>query len=82
MEKRFDKLKAHWGKMENDIILTYPHGVGTKSDAHWLSGVFSKEFEAELRNRGYDISTLKFSIAPDLNHKDADRKFPTLKSLT
>lgn len=62
--KANDKLRATWSKKENDIILHFPLGVGTKSDAHYLSGIFNKEFTDELVSRGYDVSTFKFSVEP------------------
>jgi hypothetical protein len=59
-----DKLRVYWGKLEKDLMFFSPLGFGTKSDAHWLSGVFTKEFTAELETRGYDPKTLKFSVEP------------------
>jgi hypothetical protein len=59
-----DKLRATWSKRENDVMLHYPLGQSTASDGHWLSGVFSKEFTEELQRRGYDVSTLRFSVEP------------------
>lgn len=63
-----DKLRAWWSKKANDIILYCPLGYGTKSDAHYLSQVFDEEFVAEMKNRGYDISTMKFSIEPSVGN--------------
>ncbi len=62
--KAKDKLKASWSKTEGDLMLHYPLGQCTKSDAHWISGVFNKEFTDELTKRGYDVNTFKFSIEP------------------
>lgn len=73
-----DKLKAYWSKSEG-LMLAWPLGVMTKSDAHWLSGVFSQQFTGELLRRGYDLSTLRFSIRPDLDGPRAVERFPTLK---
>lgn len=67
--KRIDKLLAYWSKKEKDIMLHWPGGISTKSDAHWLSGIFNKEFTEELERRGYNISTIKFSIEPSKDNK-------------
>lgn len=45
-------------------MLAYPLGISTSSDGHFLSGIFNREFEREMESRGYDITTLKFSIEP------------------
>lgn len=58
------KLRAYWCKRENDIMLYHPLGMQTSCDAHWLSGVFNKEFTDELTKRGYDVATIKFSVEP------------------
>lgn len=62
--KASDKLRANWSKREDDVMLHYPLGIGSRSDGHWLSGVFNKAFTDELASRGYDITTMKFSIEP------------------
>ena len=62
--KAQDKLRAYWSKRERDLMLFHPLGMQTVCDAHYLSGVFDKEFLEELRRRGYDPRTLKFSIEP------------------
>lgn len=59
-----DKLRATWSKKENDVMLHYPVGFYMSSDGHWLSRIFNKEFTDELKKRGYDITTLKFSVEP------------------
>lgn len=59
-----DKLRASWSKKEKDIVFHWPGGSNTRSDAHWLYGVLGDEVTAELTRRGYDITTLKFSIEP------------------
>lgn len=59
-----DKLRATWSKRETDVMLHFPNGQGTKCDAHWLSGVFNKEFIDELFRRGYDPTTMRFSVEP------------------
>lgn len=62
--KATDKLRAYWSKRENDLMLWYPAGSGTKSDVHWLNGQLSKEFTDELTRRGYDVETLRFAVEP------------------
>lgn len=53
-----DPLRATWSKRERDVIIHYPR----KCDGHWLSGVFDKAFTDELEKRGYDVTTLRFSV--------------------
>jgi hypothetical protein len=62
--RRQDKLRTDWGKKEKDVVLHFPLGSGTRSDAHWLSAVFDKAFVEELLRRGYDPATLRFEVAP------------------
>jgi hypothetical protein len=65
--KVIDKLRVYWSKKEKDICLHWPGGFQTKCDAHYLSGIFNDEFIGEMKERGYDITTLKFSIEPMKN---------------
>ncbi len=62
--KQEDKLRAYWSKGERDIMLHWPGGESTRADGHYLSGLFDKEFTEEMKRRGYDLRTLKFSIEP------------------
>ena len=62
--KAADKLRANWSKREQDIMLHFPLGSGTKSDAALLAHTFNRQFTDDLASRGYDIRTLKFSIEP------------------
>ena len=70
------ELKAQWGKLPGDnpaICYAWGDGVG-KCDAHLLHNAFSCKthnpindtwdisFFEELEKRGYDMTTLKFSI--------------------
>lgn len=73
---RAGQLKAKWGAMEGDAPdLLYGWGPGvSRSDAHLLHNTltapryspFEKEWSSsfleELEERGYDISTLTFSV--------------------
>ena len=52
------KLRATWSKREQDVMIHFPR----KCDGHYLSGVFDKQFIQEMRQRGYDLTTLRFSI--------------------
>jgi hypothetical protein len=64
------ELSAKWVKSKNDIIYAFP----SRSDGHLLNNVFTssrispvdlmpqKSFIDELTMRGYDITTLRFSI--------------------
>lgn len=53
-----EPLRANWSKRENDVMIHYPR----KCDGHWLSGIFNEEFTNELTNRGYDVTTMRFSV--------------------
>ena len=66
-----DKLRAWWSKRERDVMLYHPLGFQTKCDAGWLSGVLNKDFTDELDRRGYDVTTLRFSVEP----KKGDPRF-------
>lgn len=72
IEKK-DKLTAKWAYDKEqgcyDLTVYYPIGRMTVADANYLLGkVFTTEFQEEMQRRGYDITTIKFEIAP---------KFPT-----
>lgn len=60
MKRKREKklLKAKWSKKEEDIMIYYP----SSPDGHWLANMFNKEFQNQLIIRGYDISTLIFSV--------------------
>jgi len=62
--KRADKLRVDWSKGESDVLIHFPLGFGTKSDGHYISAVFDKDFLREMQERGYDTATLKFEISP------------------
>ena len=72
-------LSASWSKKEKDIIFNYPNGTQTKCDGHFLhsrfdiapfrhDGTLDVIFIKELEERGYDISTLRFSICKKEDH--------------
>jgi len=62
--KAKDKLRVFWGKKQQQLMFYWPLGIGTKSDAHYLYGVFDELFVSEMQQRGYDIQTLRFAISP------------------
>ena len=60
-------LVAKWSKRENDILYHWQAGSKTESRlvayALETAGVFKgNSLRRELQERGYDITTLKFSI--------------------
>ncbi len=60
-----NSLRARWSKREADILIQFPN----KPDGHWLSGLLDQRMIDELRRRGYDPSTLRFSVMKDSNHE-------------
>lgn len=62
--KAKDKLRVSWDRKENCLTYYCPLGFQTKCDASYMSGIITDEVAQELYNRGYDITTLKFSIEP------------------
>jgi hypothetical protein len=77
-----NKLRARWSKSENDILLTYPLGRMTKCDGAYLAfKVFNNEFVKEMKDRGYNIKTLKFEITVDVNSDRYNERFPSLASI-
>ncbi len=53
------KLRAYWGKKQEQLLFDGPN----RPDMRFLCyKIFNEEVLKELEARGYDISTLKFSI--------------------
>lgn len=61
-------LRARWSKREQDVMIEYPRkcdghlihyymGSPRQSGQEWVPSLFE-----ELEKRGYDLTTLKFSI--------------------
>ena len=70
--KTDDTLSVCWNDEDQDIECFYPAGVQTMSDANYmLSNILDTAKCKELENRGYNLSTLKFEIAP----KKGDKRF-------
>lgn len=77
------ELKAQWGdsrEQGEDIYLAHGEGIH-RSDAHLLYGALCTTYGSalverslidELERRGYDITTLKFSIQKKVKHDHQD----------
>lgn len=77
--KAEDRLRVHWSKEECDLMAHWPTMVQGSSDASWLFGhVFTEEARKELTKRGWDITTLRFSIAPKLGNPTRPERFKKL----
>jgi hypothetical protein len=65
-------LSVRWSKRERDFLYYFP---SSKSDGGYLHSRFQhdkdyngKTLAEELRDRGYDVKTLRFSIMKDPDH--------------
>ena len=82
--KEKDKLRVYWGHDEYDrynydLCVSWPMMTMGSCDAGWIfSNVFTKEVRKEFEKRGWDITTLKFSIAPKLVNPTRPDRFSTL----
>lgn len=82
--KECDKLRVYWGhekfdKYNDDLIVSWPRMIQGSADGSWIfSKVFTKEVREEFIRRGWDITTLKFSIAPKLVEPTRPERFPSL----
>ena len=57
----------------------YQNFIYGSCDAGWIfSDVFTEEVRKEFEKRGWDITTLKFSIAPKLVNPTRPDRFTTL----
>ncbi len=69
-----NKLVVFWSKQKKDFLIRYPRSCDGHL-VHWVfSGehprrdlrtgqtVFDKSFITELKERGYDVTTLRFSV--------------------
>ena len=56
--RRKVKLRAFWSRRQGDLIFEGPNGP----DRRLLLKAFPVEFTDELAKRGYDVTTLVFSI--------------------
>jgi hypothetical protein len=62
--KAADKLRAYWSKQEDCLEVWHPLGMQTCTDANWIIATLDADVIAELERRGYDKTTLRFSIEP------------------
>jgi len=65
------KLRVFWDKKEKCLLYHTPAGTHTRPDGHYMYGVIDDSVVEELEERGYDPTTLKFSIEP----KKGDTRF-------
>ena len=82
--KEKDKLRVYWGhdeydKYNYDLVVSWPMMCQGSCDGSWIfSHIFNEENRKELERRGWDITTLKFSIAPKLVNPTRPERFSTL----
>lgn len=82
--KEKDKLRVYWGHDEDDkynydLVVSWPMMCQGSCDGSWIfSNVFTDDVKKELERRGWDITTLKFSIAPKLVNPTRPERFSTL----
>ena len=69
MKAKPGQLKMGWSKREKDISYAWGGDGASKNDATLLHAIltmpikhFDKTFQQMLVERGYDITTIKFSI--------------------
>lgn len=77
------KLTIKWSKREKDLMFNYP----SKPDGHLMHNAFSytptssgKSLIEELTARGYDITTIKFSIERRADYNPYPIKSPPTES--
>jgi hypothetical protein len=79
-----DKLRVYYGhddedKYNYDLVVSWPMMKLGSCDGGWIfSHVFTDEVKEEFERRGWDITTLKFSIAPKLVNPTRPERFETL----
>ena len=82
--KESDKLRVFWGhdaedKYNIDLVVSWPMMHQGSCDGSWIfSNVFTDDVKKEFERRGWDITTLKFSIAPKLVNPTRPERFTTL----
>lgn len=54
-------VRVRFSKKENDLIVDWDSEM-SKSNPLYIIGIFTKEIIKELDHRGYDTTTLRFSI--------------------
>lgn len=89
MEKKLkisekDKLRVYYDhddedKYNYDLVVSLPMMKLGSCDGGWIfSKVFTNEVKEEFERRGWDITTLKFSISPKLVNPTRPERFETL----
>jgi hypothetical protein len=79
-----DKLRVYYGHDDEDkhkysLVVSWPVMKLGIADGNWIfSNVFTQEVRDELEKRGWDLTTLKFSIAPKLVNPTRPERFTTL----
>lgn len=53
-----DTLRMRWSKRHGDFLIDYP----SSPDGWLISDALSPALQRELKERGYDLTTLRFSI--------------------
>lgn len=53
-------IRMKWNKKESDIEINWNAGSGR--DAGFFIDLFKKNVQEEIKARGYDLETMKFSI--------------------
>lgn len=59
------ELKAYYGRAEGDgpdVCFAWGEGVQKANGAYLAFDVFNSDFRREMEERGFDITTLRFSI--------------------
>jgi len=55
------RIWINWSKRERDLMVHWDK-ESSKANPGYIIGLFPKEVQQELDRRGFDITTLKFSI--------------------
>lgn len=76
--KKKYKLNVEWDPRIEDVTVEFPLGVQTKADGALILDRINRDLVMELKSRGYNINTMKFSIEIDFNNPKANERFPTL----
>lgn len=56
-----NKVWVYWSEREKDLMVNWD-SERTKANPRYILGMFTQEHLDELDRRGYDITTLRFSI--------------------
>lgn len=79
-----DKLRFYYGrdphnKGTRDFVVHFPQMQMGSADAGYLfTNVFTDKVMEELARRGYDLTTIRFSIAPKLENPTRPERFQKL----